>query len=346
MRAILANLGMSFFLLLQETFREWQEDKAPQLAAALSYYSVFSLAPLLLLFMIIAGFFVDSQEVQGNILQFFQQNIGTESTEVVKSLLEAAEQGTDSLIMKVWGTILLLVGATGILTQLQLAFNTIWDVQIRKDAGFFVMMQKRILSFGIILVIGFLVLVSFLLSAAIAFAGNIIAEYFAAAEYLLPLAEFLLSFGIMSVLFGVMFRYFPDVELQWKHVWKGGFLTGALFLFGKAVLTWYFATADVASSYGAAGSFIVILLWIYYCSLILFFGAEFTQVSLQRSGIKITPEEIAVVRGKKFQIQIPAMKPWQKLQTMFQVLRTEFKVLAFFLRVKKKIQQFWKRIFS
>lgn len=321
------------FILFKETFQEWKQDNASQLAAALAYYSIFSLAPLILLLIFLAGFFLEGKEAQKQIFSFFQNNVSTESAQTVQSMIRAVQPQQGNLWSKIMGFAVLILGATGVLTQLQFAFNKIWNVQLSPEAGFKMSLKKRFLSFSLILLIGILILLSLLLSTGLTLVLKFLKGVFPWANYALPLAELTISFGILSLLFMLMFKYLPDVKLSWKHVWRGAVLTGFLFMVGKFALAWYFTAGNVGSTYGVASSFIILLLWIYYSSLILLFGAEFTKVWVKKKGFNIQPSKMAVYKKERIVIKRPSFL--QKLKIVVAVLKTEVKLAHFFLKLKK-----------
>jgi membrane protein len=337
----------SLFNFFGKVFSEFSRDRAPQLAASIAYYSIFSLAPIVLLLTTFLSFFLKSEDIRGKILTFFQNNIGQESAETINSMMQAlsTEEGTGIAIL--FSVLVLLFASTNLLTQMQYAFNVIWDVQIKPQAGLGTTLKKRLLSFALLLLIGLLIFLSLLLSAGISLSINFLAEILPILNYMLPATEFLLSLAIMSFLFIIMFRYFPDVKLKWSHVWRGGLLTGILFFIGKVILAWYFTSGNILSSYGAAGSFIAILLWVYYSTLILLLGAEFTQVWLREKGIKVKPDAAANRMGRHVTINVlPQSGFFQKIAATFSVLKVEFRIARFLNRINKalgRIKQFFRR---
>lgn len=278
------------FSLLKETYKEWNEDDPFQLSAALSYYAVFSLPGLLLIVISVAGFIFGEEAVQGEISTQISSMIGAEAAKSVESMISNVHQNESSLWATIIGVATLIFGATGVFYHLQQALNKIWEVEVKKEEGIKKLLLDRLTSFGVILVIGFLLLVSLVLTAALSALSDYIRENLP--DYLIYVfyvIEFLVSYGIITLLFATIYKVLPDVEIQWKTVWIGALVTAALFVIGKFALGIYFGKSDPGSAYGAAGSLILILLWVSYSCLILFFGAEFTQVYARRYGHHIEP---------------------------------------------------------
>lgn len=284
--------------LVKETFREFFDDDAPRLAAALAYYTVFSLPPLLILIIMIAGTLFDAQEVQGRIVQEIGGAMGEQGAAQIRTILEQADRpGSGGPLMTVLSIAALLFGATGAFAQLQTALNTAWEV--RKDpekSGLLKTGMKRLLSFGMILVIAFLLLVSLILSALVSQAGGYLAGLLpgGVGTVALQLMELGLSLVVITVLFATIFKVMPDARVPWRDVGLGAVVTAALFVLGKFLLGLYVSRSDPGSAYGAAGSLAIVLIWVYYSALILFLGAEFTQVWARRRGSGIQPDDDAV----------------------------------------------------
>jgi membrane protein len=274
--------------LVRDTFKEWSEDKAPRLAAALSYYTVFSIPPLLFMVISIAGLILNEREVRQAILDQIASALTQETAEAVGAMIDAASLGERSGIAAVIGLAILLLGASGVFTQLQDALNTIFEVRLKPGKLIF-LLQKRLLSFLMVLVLGFLLLVSLVLSTALAVLAQYIQAWLPGSRTVFQAVNFLLPFLVIMVLFALMFRYIPDAKIAWRDVWPGAALTSLLFNIGKILLSLYLARSSVASTYGAAASVVLIFVWIYYTAQILFIGAEFTQVYANRFGAGIQP---------------------------------------------------------
>ena len=283
------------FSLLKQTFSEWSEDKAPVFAAALAYYTVFSLAPLLVIIIGILGIIYGQGNAQDQIISQIQSLTSENVATTIKGILDAQADSGGGVLATVLGTITLLVGATGVFAQLQNALNTIWEVKPDPDKGGVMhLIMVRLLSLGMVLAIAFLLLVSLLLSTALSVLGNYFADVLPGAEFIWQIVNVLVSFAVVTLLFALIFKYLPDVKVAWSDVWVGAAVTSLLFVIGKFLISWYLSRGGVASTYGAAGSLVVLLLWVYYSAQILFFGAEFTQVYAKEEGSRIVPSKDAV----------------------------------------------------
>ena len=281
--------------LFKQTASEWMEDDAPSLGAALAYYTVFSLAPLMTIAIAIAGFFLGKEAAQGQIFDELRGLLGAESGKAVEEMVQSANaQPTAGVVATIISVIMLLFGASGVFGQLQASLNAIWGVKAKPGRGVLGMIKDRLLSFGFTLVVGFLLLVSLLLTAGMALMADWIGGLMPGSEALAYILNIVLSLSMITLLFATIFKFLPDAKIAWHDVWIGAFLTALLFTIGKFALGIYLGKSGVASSYGAAGSLIVLLLWVYYSSQILFFGAEFTQVYANRFGSRVAPADNAV----------------------------------------------------
>lgn len=280
--------------LLKETFTQWSEDKASRLAAALAYYTAFSVPPLLLIAIAIAGR-VFGQEAARNELVDLVSSVATPAVgEVVSQAVENADQPGGGLIATVVGIAVLLFSASGVFVQLQDAMNTVWDVEPAPGRGLTATLKDRFFSFTMVLVVGFLLLVSLVISAGLAAFDSFVQGLFPNAQLVMQLVNFFVSLGVIAFLFALIFKYVPDVKIKWSDVWIGALVTALLFTIGKWALGLYLGNSAPGSVYGAAGSILVLLAWVYYSAQILFFGAEFTQVYAHRFGSDIVPDETAV----------------------------------------------------
>ncbi|MEM8808156.1 MAG: YihY/virulence factor BrkB family protein [Cyanobacteria bacterium P01_G01_bin.38] len=282
--------------LLKETFKEWSDDKASRLAAALAYYTMFSLAPLLVIVIAIAGFFFDKAAVQAQLTQQIQSLVGSEGAAFAQTALENANTPGEStsLIASLISVVLLLIGATGVFGQLQESLNVVWNVEAKPGNAAQGFVRKRLLSFAMLLTIGFLLMVSLVLSAGLAALSTYLSGLLPGIDALWQLLNIVLSLAIVTVMFALLYKYVPDVKINWDDVWIGSFITALLFTVGKFLLGLYLGNSGFSSTYGAAGSVIIILAWVYYSAQILFFGAELTQVYARRYGSRIRPDEHAV----------------------------------------------------
>ena len=270
------------------------------MGAALAYYTVFSLAPLLIIAIAIAGLVFGQEAAQGQIFEQLRGLIGEESGKAMQDMVQNANaKPATGVVATLVGVATLLFGASGVFGQLQTSLNTIWEVQPKPGRGILGILRDRILSFGFILVIGFLLLVSLLLTAGIALLAQWFGGMFPGMEALAQVLNFVLSLALVTLLFAMIFKFLPDAKIAWHDVWIGAFITALLFTVGKFALGLYLGKSGVGSSYGAAGSLIILLLWVYYSSQILFFGAEFTQVYANRFGARVAPAENAVAVEKQ-----------------------------------------------
>lgn len=311
MRKLLSNLPT----LLKLTYRDWQEDNASRLSAALAYYTIFSLAPMLVLVIAITGLIWETEAVRMQILGQVQDLIGPEGADFVANLLTARGSPAEGIIALLIGIITLLFGALGVFNEIHTSLNLIWNIKTEKPKGFLQSIKKllidRFLSFAMILAIGFLLLVSLVVTAALSATQETIRNAFPLSEFLLQLVNLAVSVGVITLLFALMFKFLPDAEIAWHDAWIGAFITSVLFSLGKAAIGIYLGNSAVTSAFGAAGSLVLLLLWIYYSAQILFFGAEFTQVYANQYGSKISPKgkeksaQRQVEEGK-----VPTTGPW------------------------------------
>lgn len=288
------------FALLKKAAWDWFDDQAPTLGAALAFYTVFSLAPLLIITVAIAGLVFGREAAQGQIFDQLRSLVGEASAGAMQDVVQNANSTpATGLVATLIGFATLIVGASGVFGQMQTSLNFIWGVQSKPGRGILGLLHDRVLSFGFILVVGFLLLISLLLTTAIAF----IAEWFGGIvpgiEMLIQAANAILSLAVITLLFAMIFKFLPDAKIAWRDVWIGALITAALFTVGKEVLGLYLGKSGVGSSYGAAGSLIVLLLWVYYSAQIVFFGAEFTKVYANRFGSHVVPAENAIAVRKQ-----------------------------------------------
>ena len=300
------------FDLFRTTFNEWNEDKAPRLAAALAYYTAFSIAPLLVIIIAVVGLVFGQEAARGQIVQQIQNEVGRDTAEVIQTMIESANSEAAGIVATVIGLVTVTLGAAGFFGQLQDALNTIWEVKPKPGRGIKDIIRERFLSFTMVLGIGFLLLVSLVISAVLSALHNFVVGLLPQAQFLTQLLNFVLSFGIVTLLFAMIYKVLPDVDLAWKDVIIGAAITALLFTIGKFLLSLYLGNSGVASSYGVAGSFVVLLLWVYYSAQILLFGAEFTQVYARRHGslfIQPTGNAVAVTNQDRAQEGTPREAP-------------------------------------
>jgi membrane protein len=276
--------------LFKQTISEWNEDKAPTLAASLSYYTVFSVAPLLVIAVGVAGLVFGEEAVRGQLHGELQGLVGDSGAEVIEQMMVSARKPSTGILATGLGLLALVFGATGVFVQLQDALNHIWHVKPAPRNGLLNLVRIRFLSFAMVLVIGFLLLVSLVVSAALAAVGAYLGNVFPGWQVLWQGLNLLISFAAITVLFAMIYKILPDTHVAWKDVWFGAAVTSLLFSLGKFAIGLYLGRSSVASAYGAAGSLVIVLLWVYYSAQILFLGAEFTQVFARRHGSRIGEE--------------------------------------------------------
>jgi len=282
------------FDLIKQTFAGWMEDGALDLGAALAYYALFSLAPLLLIVIAVAGLVWRREAVQGQLVGQLQGLVGEQGGQAIQTMISNAGKHGSGVLATIVGVVTILFGATGVFVELQTSLNRIWNVEPKPGGGVWGFVKTRLLSFGMILGIGFLLLISLVVTTAVSAVGAWATELLPAAKVLVAGGTFVVSFALITLLFAMIYKVLPDVEIGWRDVWIGAASTALLFTAGKFLIGLYLAKSSVASTYGAAGSLVIVLLWIYYSAQILFLGAEFTQVYASHYGSNIRPSAHAV----------------------------------------------------
>jgi membrane protein len=268
--------------LARQAFADWQKDNAGRLGAALSYYTLFSLAPLLIVAIAVAGLFFGREAAQGQIVAEIQGLVGEPGAHAIQDMIENSRQPAAGLWATAIGVVTLLLGATGAFAELKSALNVVWDVK-DEGGGLKALLRGRLWAFAMVLAVGFLLLVSLLISAAVA-AADPFFHWIGVPPALVQLTNSVASFLVITVLFALLFKYLPDTHVEWRDVWVGALLTSALFTVGKLLIGLYLGRSTVASVYGAAGSVVVLVVWVYYAAQIFFFGAEVTQAYAHRHG--------------------------------------------------------------
>jgi membrane protein len=262
-----------FFDVLKKAAWDWMEDQAMTLGAALAYYTVFSLAPLLIITISLAGLVFGEEAARGQIFNELRTLVGEHTGKAIEDVVQSANaRPATGVAATIVGFATLLFGASGVFVQLQTSVNTVWGVQPKPGSAVMIFIRDRLLSFSLILVVGFILLVSLLLTAAVAFVGEWFGGMIPAIESLIQTLNSILSLAVTTLLFAMIFKFLPDAKIAWRDVWIGAFITAALFTVGKFALGLYLGKSGVGSSYGASGSLIVLLLWVYYSSLILLSG--------------------------------------------------------------------------
>lgn len=268
--------------LLREAFLSWMAEEAPGAGAALAFYSILSLSPLVILVVSIVGLAFGNSAAQDQIIGQVEGLVGKQGGETIRAMIEHAQKPAGGSVASFIGLITLLFGASGVFGELQAALNKMWDVEAKSIGGIWATIRKRLLSFGLVLSVGFLMLVSLVMSAALAAVGKFYGGLLPLPEFILSGIHFVVSLAGTAFLFGLIFKYVPDAEVSWRDVWFGAITTAVLFTLGKYLIGLYIGKAAVGSAYGAAGSFVVVIVWIYYSSMIFLFGAEFTSQTAYR----------------------------------------------------------------
>jgi membrane protein len=267
-----------FLGLFWAAFRDWKRDRADRLGAALAYYTVFSVPPLLLLVIGIAGLIFGRDSVQGRLLSTLQQLFGAEGTAAIRDLLVHMNQQGRSTTATLVGVGSLLLGASGVFGHLKDTLDTIWNVRAKKGGGVKTWLRDNVFSIVTLMCAAFLLVVSLAVNALLAALGDYLARSLPGGAALWQVVNLLVSLAVLAVLFGLMFRFIPSAIVRWREAWVGGLVTAALFAAGEAAIGFYLGKTNVGSAFGVAGSLVVLLVWVYYSALIFFYGAEFTQV--------------------------------------------------------------------
>jgi membrane protein len=268
--------------ILRQSFSAWSKHEAPTLGAALAFYTILSLAPLVVLVVSIVALIFGRSTAQHELLGQVQSLIGQQGSEAVKGIIDHAQKPASGIFASIISVITLLFGASGVFGQLRSALNKMWDVQPKSAGGLWGTIKQNVFSFGMVLAVGFLLMVSLVVSAALAAIGKYFGGLLPMPEFALQILNFLVSFAAISVLFALILRYVPDTRTPWKDLWVGSMMTALLFTIGKFLIGIYLGKAAVGSAYGAAGSLVAVLVWVYYSAMIFLFGAEFT-ISRQTS---------------------------------------------------------------
>lgn len=262
--------------LFKASIKSWSDDRAPSMGAALAYYTAFSLAPVLLIVITIAGLVFGREAAQGVLFGQIADMVGPQAGQAIQAMLENGHESGGGVLGTIVGIAMLIIGATTVFVELQDDLDRIWKAEQRTGSGIWNFIRTRMLSFGMILAIGFVLIVSFVVTSLVAAMGQWWSNAFVGMEAVLQVVNFLVSFGIITLLFAMIYKILPNVTIPWSDVWIGAGVTSLLFSIGKFLIGLYIGKSAVASSYGAAGAFVVLLLWIYYSTQIFLLGAEFT----------------------------------------------------------------------
>ncbi|MFO0774834.1 MAG: YihY/virulence factor BrkB family protein [Nitrospiraceae bacterium] len=312
--------------LLKQTAEEWSDDKVPRLGAALAYYTVFSIVPLLVIVITLIGVIFRSEAAQGYVIDQLSALMGPQSADAIKDMIRLADRPKTGLFATIIATATLLLGASGLFGQLQEALNDIWGVKAKPGLGLWGYVQARFISLATVLGTAFLLLVSLVMSAGLAAFGAWYQGWLPAPEFVLQALELLLSIAVTTGLFAMMFKLLPDIDIDWADVWIGAALTAVLFTVGKFAIGLYIGKSDIGTAYGSAGSLVIFLVWVYYSAQIFLFGAEFTQVFAKEEGGHVVPMEHAVVAdARKAPAMSATMEPvsaWSMMSALFTARRS------------------------
>jgi len=283
-----------WFRLIKTAVEEWSYDQAFLHAAALGFYTLFSMAPILIIAVAVAGFFLGPEAARGELRDQLEEMVGAESAEMVETAIVESDPDRAGIFQTVIGFGILIVGATTVFHQLQRSLNQIWGVVAKPSrSGILIFIKARVLSLALVLTIGFLLLVSLVFSTVLTALILHAQEYIPVPTSVLTFADIVISLAVFTVLFGMIFKVLPDVHLRWRDVWKGALVTGVLFTIGQYVISFYLSHFGPASTYGAAGALVAVIFWVYYSGLILLFGAEFIKVYVRLRGYPVLPKSTA-----------------------------------------------------
>lgn len=285
--------------VLKQTFKGFSEDKVPKLSASLAYYTVFSLAPLLVVLISLTSIFFGRDAIEGTIYGELKGFVGAATATQIQEIVKNASLSGKGGLAAIIGIVTLLIGATTVFGEIQDSINSIWGLKAKPKAGIWKLIKDRLLSFGIIGSLGFLLLVSLAVTAVVEGLNQRLQRIFPDITVVLfYIVNLVITLGVVTVLFGVIFKVLPDAKIKWKDVLAGAIATAVLFMIGKFLIALYVSKSAIGTTYGTAGSFVVLLVWIYYSSFILYFGAEFTKAWAIRYGSDIRPSEYAVLMKK------------------------------------------------
>lgn len=296
---------LNLLSLLQRTWAEWTADNGAQFGAALAFYSLLALSPMLLFLVSLVAFFFGEQAARGEVVEQIRPIVGTDNAETIQQVIRSSQDKKGSgWFSSIVGVVTMLIGASGVFTQLQIALNVIWDVKPKEGNGILLLAKKKFLSLAMVFGSGFLLLVSLVISIVLKSAENYISEWIPLGSWFWGGVNLLVTFALVFLLFGAIYKVLPEARVKWKHVALGAFIAATLFMIAQYLLTLYLGYSAPGSAYGAAGSVVAMVIWIYFSAQILLLGAEFAQVYATRcEGRRVEPTEDGEPTGKKPQVE-------------------------------------------
>lgn len=299
------NILSKTWYLLKTTFLEFNDDNAIKLSAALSYYTIFALPPLLIIIITICGFFFGEEAVTGELYGQINRLVGNDAAIQIQDAIKNVQLSDSNVFVTIFGVVMLLIGASGVFAEIQSSINFIWGLRAKPNKGLKKFIQNRIMSFSMIVSVGFLMLVSLMVNATLDLLNSRLKIYLEdSTVYLFYVLNLIIVLASITLLFAIIFRTLPDGIIKWKDAFIGAGCTAILFMIGKFAIGFYLGNSTIASVYGAAGSVIIILVWVYYSAIILYFGAEFTKVYAKSFGGQIAPNEYSVeIKKEIFEIK-------------------------------------------
>jgi len=283
---------IGLFVFIKKVILEFFDDNVLKYSASLSYYTVFSLAPMLIIIISICGFLFGREAVQGQVYNEIKDLVGADAAFQIQDTIKNIHLTKDTPVATIVSIVVLILGGTAIFGEIQDSLNKIWGLKVKTKKAWWKLVLSRLLSFSLVISLGFVLMVSLLLNALIALVGNHLNKLVSGiGKVFIPVIDNLLTFIITAIVFAVIFKVLPDAKIKWKDVSVGAFVTAVLFTLGKIAIGWYLGRSNMATIYGAAGSVVIIMVWAYYSSLILYLGAEFTKVYAKEFGTRIQPSD-------------------------------------------------------
>lgn len=312
---------ITFYKFLEQVFVEFIEDNVLKYSASLAYYTVLSVAPLLVIILTVSGYLFGKEAINGRLYGEINNLVGSEAALQIQSTIKNINLNNDNFFATMIGVIVLLIGATGIFGEIQDSLNRIWGLKLKVTRAWWKVITDRLISFSLILSLGFVLIVSLVLNAvAVAISGKIVARLPGTGDVLLFVTDTVVSLAITTVLFGAIFKILPDAKIKWRDVSVGAFITACLFLLGKYGIGFYLGRSNLGSIYGAAGSIMILMIWVYYSSAILYLGAVFTKVYATDFGGKIYPNEFSVwIKVEQIPVSTVLLKDDQKPITLKEI---------------------------